>query len=332
MNCNEIKGTLANELNRSLKAGLFRGEIKFNESMSVHTSLRIGGSADVIVFPEDPLSLKNVLITALKEQTMVFVFGSGTNLLVKDGGIEGLSVCLRAFKNIRCIQNSGKGVLDLSAPEPDSSVVSLFVEAGVPMSKLLSFAGENGYAGLEALAGIPGSFGGAVYTNAGSFGSEIKDVIVSAAFMNMEGKIVIMGKDALNFSYRNSNIPEDAIILSANITLRKDNPEDVSKRIRGFLGRKRIAQPIGEPSAGCVFRNPDGDFAGRLIDAAGCKGISVGDIEVSAVHANFFINKGRASASDFLELMELVRAKVKDDSGITLKPEIKIVGKDNAKK
>ena len=137
-----------------------------------------------------------------------------------------------------------------------------------------------------------------------------------------------MEKDKLKFFYRRSNIPDNAAILSANIILKKDSPEKVSERVMEFLKKKKETQPIGRLSAGCVFKNPEGDSAGRLIDAAGCKGMNIGDVDVSRLHANYFINRGRATCRDFIELMEIVKKKVKESSGIALEPEIKIIGKD----
>ncbi len=307
---------------------LFKGDIKFGQPMSAYTSLRIGGPVEVVVFPEDVVSLKNVLVEAGKENIPVFVLGAGTNLLVKDGGVEGIAVSLKAFKRIEIIQNINeiaqrffqKEVLDVSA--------GLFVEAGVLLSSLINFTGKNGYSGIEALSGIPGTFGGAVYMNAGSFGTEIKDVIISVAVMKMDGRIEILEKDELKFSYRSSNIPGNTIILSANIFLKKDTPENVSARVTEFLKKKKSSQPIRGYSAGCVFKNPAGDFAGRLIEASGCKGLRVGDIEVSRVHANYFITRGKASSKEFIELMEMVKERVKKYSGIMLEHEIKIIGKD----
>ena len=136
-----------------------------------------------------------------------------------------------------------------------------------------------------------------------------------------------MKKDQLNFSYRSSSIPESSIILSANVSLSRDSSDDILKRIKEFLNRKRASQPLLEPSAGCVFKNPPGEAAGRLIEAAGCKEMRIGDAEVSAVHANYFINKGKATCTDFIALMEKVKERVKEHSGLVLEPEIKIVGK-----
>ncbi len=295
--------------------GLFKGEIKFDEPMSAHTSLKIGGPVEIMVFPDDPVSLKNVLLAAEREKIRLFVFGGGTNLLVEDKGVEGIAVSLKAFRDI-----------EFTKETEDGNVV-LYVGSGAPLAALLHFAQSNGYSGLESLAGIPGYIGGAVYMNAGSFGTEMKDVILSVALMNMQGEITILEKDKIGLSYRSSNIPESSFILGSNIILKRDNPEEVTRRSKEFLKKKRITQPLGESSAGCVFKNPEGDTAGRLIDAAGCKGIRIGDIEVSKVHANYFINKGRGTCRDFIELMETVKMKVKDYKGIELVPEIKIIGR-----
>jgi UDP-N-acetylmuramate dehydrogenase len=240
---------------------------------------------------------------------------------VGDRGFKGLGISLREFRNIKLVRGS------------DERNAFLFTEAGVPVSLLLNFTGRNGYSGIEPLAGIPGTFGGAVYMNAGSFGTEIKDVIVSVALMNREGDIRILRKDEILFSYRSSNISDDMIIMSANIMLIKDDAEAVGRRIRKYLSRKRESQPIGEASAGCVFKNPvkvgqksSADTAGSLIERAGCKGMRTGDVEVSAVHANFFINRGKATCREFIQLMDTVRSKVEQFSGVRLEPELKIIG------
>ena len=294
--------------------GLFKGGIKFDEPMSAHTSLKIGGTVEIMVFPEDPVSLKNVVLAAKREGIPYFIFGGGTNLLAGDGKIEGIAVSLMAFRSIEYTKES------------DDKNIVLYAGAGVPLMMLINFARKHGYSGIEALAGIPGYAGGAVYMNAGSFGTEIGDVIVSVAIMDQHGEIVIMDRGKLEFSYRSSNLPEGSIILSANIILKKDDPVEVEKRAKEFLSRKKASQPLGELSAGCVFKNPEGDAAGRLIDAAGCKGMRTGAVEVSRVHANYFINKGGATCRDFIELMEAVKARVKEYSGVDLETEIKFIG------
>ncbi len=300
----------AKDVKEIFDRGLFRGEIRFDEPMSAHTSLKTGGPVEIMVFPEDPLSLKNVLSACEREDIPSFVIGAGTNLLAGDAGAGGVAISLREFRSIE--------------PTRDEGV--LFVGAGTPLAMLLGFAQRNGYAGLEALAGIPGSAGGAVYMNAGSFGTEMKDIVVSVSVMNRHGDMEILDRDSLGFAYRRSNLPEGSVILSVNIALGRDDPDAIRRRTREFLEKKRAAQPLGEASAGCVFRNPPGDSAGRLIDAAGCRGMRAGGAEVSRVHANFFINKGNATCRDFMQLMQAVKARVMEHSGVELEPEIKVVG------
>jgi UDP-N-acetylmuramate dehydrogenase len=293
----------------------FSGEVRFMEPMKNYTSLRMGGPADIFASPEDVVSLKNML-SALKEKGIPFMpVGGGTNLLVRDGGIDGVVVSLRDFRRIEVIRDEKDNVM-------------LFVEAGLPLQKLVSFAKENGYSGIEGLIGIPGSLGGAVSGNAGAFSYEIKDVLVSVTLMHRDGNLDKVDACDLGLGYRSSRIPEGSVILSAIIGLKKDIKEDVSKRMEDFLKEKRERQPIGELSAGCVFKNPEGAYAGKLIDEAGCKGMKVGDVEVSNVHANFFINKGDATASDFIKLMDNVREKVIGIFSIELEPEIRIVGRE----
>lgn len=301
------------DINSGIREAI-EGEVRFDEPMSSHTSLKIGGPVDIMAFPEDPVSLKNILSAAKKENIPLFVLGAGTNLLAVDGRIEGIAVSLKAFSTIEYTK------------ETDEKKAVLYVGAGTPLAMLINFAREAGYSGIEGLVGIPGSVGGAVFMNAGSFGTEIKDVITSIAVMNMRGEISFLARDELEFSYRNLALPEGMLILSANIALRKAPPAAVAARTREYMNIKKETQPLGAHSAGCVFKNPEGDAAGRLIDDAGCKGMSVGGIEVSRLHANYFINKNGGTCSEFLQLMEIVKKKVMENSGIELEPEIKVIG------
>jgi UDP-N-acetylmuramate dehydrogenase len=292
---------------------IFDGEVMFDEPMSQHTSLKIGGPVEVMVFPEDPLSLKKVVVAAVRESIPYFVFGGGTNLLVEDGGISGIAISLKKFRSIEFMK------------ETDDSKAVLYAGSGVPLAMLVNFAAKNGLSGIEALAGIPGYIGGAVSMNAGSFGVEIKDVIASVAIMDKRGEIAIMNRDKINFSYRDSDFPEGSVVLSANVVLKKKSPVEVEKRTKNYLERKKNSQPLGEFSAGCVFKNPAGEAAGKLIDDAGCKGMREGAVEVSRIHANYFINSGNATCRDFIVLMDRVKAKVKEFSGVELKSEVKII-------
>jgi len=292
----------------------FSGEVLFGETMKKHTSLKIGGPADIFAFPQEVISLKNMLTTLKKKGIPSVPVGGGTNLLVRDGGIEGVVVSLRDCRRIEIIDEA-------------QDLISLFVESGVPLQKLVSFTKENGFSGMEGLAGIPGSVGGAIAGNTGAYGYSMKGLIVSATVMHPDGRLDKLVAGELGLEYRASKIPAGSIILSANIKLRRDIKEDIANRMEGFLREKREKQPLSDLSAGCVFKNSEGASAGKLIDEAGCKGMRIGDVEVSSRHANFLINKGNASASDFLKLMDAVRTKVSSVFGVELEPEIKIVGR-----
>ncbi len=297
-----------------IPAGSFSGEVRFAEPMKDHTSLKIGGLADAYASPQDAVSLKNVLVQLRKKEIPFLVVGGGTNLLVKDGGVEGVVISLRNSRRIEFVK------------EEDGMVI-FFVEAGAPLQKLVGFAKENGFSGMEGLVGIPGLLGGAIAGNAGAFGYEIKDVIQSVTAMHANGRLDRIDASELGFGYRTAKIPAGAVILSANIRFKKGEKADVEQRVDAFLREKREKQPISEHSAGCVFKNPQGASAGKLIDEAGCKGMRIGDVEISRVHANFFINKGNGTASDFMKLMDEVRKKVMTASGVELEPEIRIVGR-----
>ncbi|MFN3480873.1 MAG: UDP-N-acetylmuramate dehydrogenase [Thermodesulfovibrionales bacterium] len=294
--------------------GYFKGDLRLNEDMSSHTTLRIGGLADIYAIPDDVLSLKNILIYLSDKGIPVTPLGGGSNILVSDSGIDGAVISSLSLKRIEVIGNS--------------DVVRLFVESGTPLQSLLNISKEEGLSGLEGLAGIPGTLGGAVKGNAGSFGMEIGNVIESIALMDLRGNISIINREDIGFRYRGSEIPE-GIVLSAIVRLKRDDPQEVAKRINSFHDEKREKQPLTLRSAGCVFKNPAraGLTAGRLIDEAGCKGMERGDIVVSTQHANFFINRGKGRASDFLSLMNEVKERVLSYSGIELEPEIRIIGR-----
>lgn len=297
----------------------FKGELKFNEMMSRHTSLKIGGPADIYAIPQDLTSLRELLVELKRAQLPFYPLGGGTNLLIKDGGIQGVIVSLRFFRRI--------GIL-----REDGIYMYLNIEAGATLQRLVTMSAERGLTGIEGLVGIPGTVGGAICGNSGAFGYEMKDVVISADIMNDKGEITTYKAKDLQFRYRSSGVLPTSLIISAEIKLKKAEVNSVSSKIEEFLKIKREKQPIWEVSAGCVFKNPPGLSAGKLIDDAGCKGMRVGDVEVSNVHANFFINKGRAKASDFIKLMQMVSDTVRKKTKIILEPEIKIIGRDVIKR
>lgn len=294
--------------------GRFQGDIELEEPMKNHTSLAVGGNADIMLAPEDPLSLRNLMVILGNKGIPFLPFGRGTNILVRDKGIAGAVISLKEFKRIEVLKEG-------------NSYAELFVEAGAPLQMLVNFCKERGYSGIEGLTGIPGTVGGAVKGNAGSYGCEIKDVLVSVAIMDSKSRLDRFKAEGLGFGYRRSEISAGDIILSANIKLKRDEKEKVTESTDKYFAEKKLKQPISEKSAGCVFKNPKDALAGMLIDEAGCKGMSLGGIEVSSVHANFFINKGEGTASDFIDLMDKVASAVNRKFNIMLEPEIRIVGK-----
>jgi UDP-N-acetylmuramate dehydrogenase len=293
----------------------YKGILLFDEPMSHHTSIGIGGKVEVFAEPEDVLSLKLVLNSALERNMKIYIMGAGTNLLVKDGAIEGLIISTKRLDRIEELRETSEGPV-------------LFVESGTHLASLISFAADKGYSGLEPLAGIPGTIGGAVYMNAGSFGREISELILSVSVMSHKGMINRLTKDELRFTYRGSSFPDDIIILSANLQLSQDHAEVVKKRTADVLNKKKATQPLNLPSAGCVFKNPSpAEPAGKLLDMAGCKGMKTGGAEVSKIHANYIINHGGTS-QDFLALVKMAQKKVQEKFNITLEPEIKIIGSE----
>lgn len=294
----------------------YKGMVRFYEPMAKHTSLGLGGYADIYAEPCGLDSLQFLLEMAYENAIPVLPVGHGTNLLVKDSGIRGIVVSLKTFRRLEILNNA------------DNGYAYIAVGPGVPLGKLIQFAAQIGFSGLEGLAGIPGSVGGGVFMNAGSYGSEIGDCVVSVDILEKDGFRRTLTARELNFSYRNSSLPAGSIIVEINMRLKKDSPKSVRSRVQKFLERKKTTQPLGLPTAGCVFKNTEENSAGILLDLAGCKGMKVGYTEISALHANFFTNYGKSS-SDFLELMSQAREQVKARFGIELKPEIQIIGNDS---
>jgi UDP-N-acetylmuramate dehydrogenase len=251
----------------------------------------------------------------LRKKNIPFLpLGGGTNILVRDNGLDGVVINFKAFRMMQVIRQEGNDA-------------ELFVEAGVPLQMLVNFCKEKGYSGIEGLTGIPGTFGGAICGNAGSYGCEIKDVVRSVVIMSSDGKLDRIAAKDLGFGYRRSGIKPEDIVLNANILLHKDDKDLVAGRAQKYLAEKMKTQPISARSAGCVFKNPEGGSAGKLLDEAGCKGMKAGNIEVSSLHANFFVNLGNGTASDYIRLMHEVSLIVEKKFGVMLQPEIRVIGR-----
>ncbi|MGD0585968.1 MAG: UDP-N-acetylmuramate dehydrogenase [Oryzomonas sp.] len=278
--------------------------------MSRHTSLRVGGAVDLYAEPEDADDLLT-LVRALKEQQVPWLaIGRGYNLLVRDGGIRGAVISLARFNRI-----SEEGARLIRA------------EAGAENLALVRFAQERGLGGIGFISGIPGTVGGAVKMNAGAYGSGVLERLESLTLLRGE-TVAEYPREQLQYGYRHLALPTGAIVLAALFRLVPCDPEQTEEEIRKDTELRRSKHSVGFPSAGSFFKNPSGQAAWRLIDQAGLRGAAVGGAQVSEVHSNFLINRGGATAADFLELAHRVREAVFKASGVKLEEEVRIVGED----
>ena len=284
--------------------------IKYDEPLKNHTSLRVGGPADVFCSPGNIEDLKKV-VSISKEYNMPFwVIGNGTNLLILDKGIRGFVINLN--KDFKKIEFSDKIVK---------------VGAGVSLVYLSKIALNRELSGLEFACAIPGALGGAIINNTGFKGNCMADVVQNVTFLTGENKIERTSKPNLNFNYRGCNLKgKPVIILEATLLLKKGNKEEIEFKIKQNIEIREIRQPLDKFNAGSIFKNPPGYYAGQLIEKVGAKGLSRGKAEVSTKHANFIINNGGASARDILYLIEEIEKRVKKNFGIKLEREIEILG------
>ena len=294
-----------------------RGEIKRNEPLSRHTSFGIGGPADMLVYPADRDDLINLFKEVKRQGLPYFILGSGTNLLVRDGGFRGVAVGLQRMNGVT-IEREYRSI--------GGAFAVVRVEAGATLAKLISFTLDEGLTGMEFAAGIPGTVGGAICMNAGTAAGEIGDVIQSVTMLSSQGEIISRGRDEMGFGYRTSSIPDGHCIIEASIVLRRDDKGKIQARVKELLDKRNRRQPLGLPNAGSIFKNPYEESAGRLIESARLKGKAIGGAQVSEKHANFVVNRGNATAADVLALMDLVTKTVLEVCGIRLEPEIKIIG------
>lgn len=298
------------EIITRLEQILTKDRIRQNEPMKNHTTFRVGGPADFFLTPSAE-ELPAVLSVCREEQMPVTVIGNGSNLLVGDQGIRGVVICI-GF-GMRGIRVDGE---------------KIFLEAGVTLAAAAQQAAKAGLTGLEFASGIPGTFGGAVVMNAGAYGGEMKDVIVSVRVISEDGEILTLSKEELDLSYRHSVIPERGyLVIDGELLLtREKDPDQITERMEELKKKRIEKQPLEYPSAGSTFKRPEGYFAGKLIMDAGLRGFSVGGAAVSEKHCGFVINKGNATAADICALMDEVTRIVKEKYAVTLEPEVKKVG------
>jgi UDP-N-acetylmuramate dehydrogenase len=282
-----------------------------NEPMSRHTTFRTGGPASLFIRPENKDQLVEVMALIKKLGTEFFVLGNGSNLLVSDEGFDGVVISLSKMNDIHL--------------EGDNDI---YAEAGAMNSQIAAFARDNGLKNFEFAAGIPGTIGGAMIMNAGAYGGEMKLVTRSVTVLSPEGEIMVLDNASMEFGYRSSAIKgRGYIVISVLLSLEKGDKETITQNMQELAAKRREKQPLEFPSAGSTFKRPEGYFAGKLIEDAGLRGFSVGDAAVSEKHCGFVINKGNATSAEVYELICEVRKRVYENSGVTLEPEVIMLGK-----
>lgn len=279
----------------------------WNEPMSLHTSIGVGGEAACMAFPSGIKELKDILKIAYSENIPCYVVGKGTNLLVADKGYLGIII------------NLSKGFNTIAKQDSDDRIF-LKAGAGVPMQRLMRYCIKHGLSGIEFLAGIPGSIGGGIAMNAGINEFEVMDYVTDISIVRGLDIKTIQRRD-IDAGYRTLSLDSMDIIIEAGLSLKKDDPAAIAGRMRKLIGKRRLTQPFKEKNCGCIFRNPKGYSAGKLIDEAGLKGKRMGNAQISEKHANFIINLGGATCSDIKGIIECAIKRVEEAKGIHLHPE-----------
>ena len=279
-----------------------------------YTSFRIGGAARRMAFPRSGEELVLLVSRSLELGARPFVLGNGTNVLFPDEGVDRLVISTREMNRVCRGENENE----------------IIAECGASMANMAVFAQKEGLSGLEFAHGIPGGVGGGVTMNAGAYGGELAQVIESVTVLFPDEGVRTLNAGEMAFSYRHSLLTErpEAVVLRAAFRLQPGKPEEIRKKMDELMARRKASQPLEYPSAGSTFKRPEGAFAAKLIDDAGLKGLRIGDAQVSEKHAGFIVNLGSATASDILALMAEVQSRVLAASGITLEPEVRILGED----
>ena len=284
-----------------------QGIVKIDEPMRKHTNFKIGGNADVFVIAKNIEEIKCVIKFSKENNILLTILGNGSNVLVSDKGIRGIVLQV--------------GTKEIKIEKQKNALVE--VEAGVMLGALAQVLLKQSISGFEFAAGIPGSIGGAIRMNAGAYGGEIKDIIVSADVLDRSGRLISLSRDELELGYRTSCIAAmDYIVVSAVFRLQKGDTDTIKALIKELAVKRRAKQPLEYPSAGSTFKRPQGFFAAKLIEDAGLKGVSVGGAMVSEKHSGFVVNTGNATAKDVCMLTDMVKDKVKQQSGVDLELEV----------
>jgi UDP-N-acetylmuramate dehydrogenase len=287
--------------------------VKTDEPLGKYTSMKVGGPADYLVEAETGPALGEALRRLDRNGISFWLLGKGSNVLVSDLGIRGAVVRL------------GKEFMRIEWRE-EKSGPAVIAGAAYPVARLAREAVKRGYTGLEFAEGIPGSIGGALVMNAGAYGSEMERVVEKVEGLSRTGEEIRLSRADLAFSYRKTELPADFVVTRVRLRLERGAPEAMRRKLDELLKKRKSSQPSGLPNSGSMFQNPPGDFAGRLIEAAGLKGRKIGKAQISERHANFIVNLGGARSEDVRRLMDLARSEVKAKFGVDLKPEVRMIG------
>ena len=298
------------EILKQIKEELAGIEILFNEPLKQYTYTKVGGAADYLAFPRNQYELKRIVTFANAQEIPWMVLGNSSNIIVRDGGIEGFVIMFDHFHDIRV----------------NGYVIE--AEAGAKLIDVTHVARYHSLTGFEFACGIPGSIGGAVYMNAGAYGGEIAHILQSCKVLTPEGEIKTLTAEELAFGYRHSKIQETGdVVISAKFALAPGNYDQIDQEMARLTHLRELKQPLEYPSCGSVFKRPVGHFAGQLISEAGLKGHRIGGVEVSEKHAGFMINVDHGTAKDYEDLIAHVIATVDKSAGVTLEREVRIIGK-----
>lgn len=295
-------------------------QLFLNAPMSRYTTLHLGGPAQLLCEVSGPEQIAAAFEEAGALNVPVTIIGNGSNLLVKDGGIRGLVI--RVGELFSAVSDP--------APLPDGRY-AITAQAGASLQKLCNLAADNDLSGLEFAYGIPGTVGGAVFMNAGAYGGEMKDAVTLVTAMDSEGKTAAYALEALHMGYRKTRFTEGTraeVITSATFAFTEADGDTIRATMREFSARRREKQPLSAPSCGSTFKRPEGQFAGTLIDQSGLKGFRIGGASVSTLHAGFLVNDENGTAADYLALIAHVQRVVREETGIALEPEVRILGED----
>lgn len=294
-----------------LKKFLKDENIRENELMMKHTTFKTGGPCDIMVFPETEIEFINIVKEVLDKNIPHFILGLGSNLIVKDGGIRGVVINLIKLNRISVFQNI------------------INCESGARLCDISNIAYENSLKGFEFACGIPGTIGGAVVMNAGAYGGEISHVLHKIKIIDLKGEVHVVNRHEIEFGYRKTFIyNKDYIVISCDIILTHGDDQEIKNNIDDFTFRRNLKQPLEYPSAGSIFKRPEGYFAGKLIEDSGLRGYVYKNAMVSEKHCGFIINKSGASSRDILDLIDIVRTRVYDKFGVELELEVKVIGEE----